>query len=187
MDSLDLTQSLIMGLSKLILTPVLKNGGFDNFFEDLVKSHNIMAGIGAGASDYVSQYFLEPSMFSKLGNYSDISLGQSALTGAIYTAGDWLLEEAGLYKGSRAYKYAWFPMEYNYLTEFIYITLLDSAAQVATPSSLLSKVKMANNKGARVYISPVQNGIPTQAPVQSSVLKKDPSNIHHKSSTVLKA
>lgn len=190
MAYVDTTQSIIAALSKLILTPVLKNGGFDNFMEDIFKEHNLMSAVGVGASDYASQYFLDNTMFSSITNlHPSVNMGQSILTGAIYTGGDYILEELDLVKGSRAYKYRWFPMNYNYLTEFIYISLLDSLAQVSTPTSFLSGYTNMGKVGTKVYVAPVQNGIPTQAPVQTTMLKKGAKQAHamHRAPSSLKA
>lgn len=191
MQELDITQSLLVGLSKIILTPILKNGGFSDFTSDFTRSHNLLTGIGAAVADYAAQIALEPLMFNNIGNISDVNIGQSVLTGALYTGGGWILKELGIY-GGLSYKYVWPPMKYNYLTEFIYISLLDSAAQVATPhTSILSSIGMKNLKkntfrsdapaptvvtprgSNKSYIVPVQNGIPTQTAIQSVPLKKN--------------
>lgn len=190
MEYVDTTQTIIAALSKLVLTPILKNGGFDNFMEDIFKEHNLMSAVGVGAADYASQYFLDNTLFSQITNlHPSVNMGQSVLTGAIYTAGGYVLEELDLVKGSRAYSYKWFPMNYNYLTEFVYITLLDSLAQVSAPSSLMGGYSNVGRVGTKVYIAPVQNGIPTQAPVQTTVLKKGTKQAHvvHKAPTSLKA
>lgn len=187
----DGTQSVITALSKLILTPILKNGGFTDFMEEVFKSNNILSAVGAGASDYASQYFLDSTMLSNMPiMHPSVNLGQSVLTGGIYTAGDYLLETFDIFKGSKAYKYAWFPLEYNYLSEFIYISLLDSLAQVATPTSFITGYTNMGKVNTKVYVAPVQNGISSQAPVQTTVLKKGSKNAAppmHKAPSSLKA
>lgn len=170
----DLTQSLILGASKMLLTPLLRHGNFHNYFDHVIDEHNLGSALGAAASDYLAQSVLDSvenslpmSLKDGLNNMSgnNVSLGQSVLTGGVYVLGDYIGEEFDLFKGgSRSYKY--FPFRYNYLTEGIYIALLDSLAQVSTPHAWGSK---RNNlsKSTRVDI----NNIGTPAPVNTTVLK----------------
>ena len=83
------------------------------------------------------------------------------------SGGDYIGEEFDLFKGgSRSYKY--FPFRYNYLTEGIYVALLDSLAQVSSPTKngILGNKSMLN-KASEISI----NNIGTPAPANVTVLK----------------
>lgn len=170
----DLTQSLILGVSKMLLTPILKHGNFNNYFDHVVDMHNFGSAVGAAASDYFAQSVIDSvenslpmSIKNSLQNMSgnNVSLGQSVLTGGVYVLGDYIGEEFDLFKGgSRSYKY--FPFKYNYLTEGIYIALLDSLAQVSTPHAWNGK---RNNLGKSTMVD--VNNVGTPAPVNTTVLK----------------
>lgn len=162
----------------MLLTPVLKHGNFDNYFDHVFDMHNFGSALGAAASDYVAQSVVDSvensvpvSVKNGLNNMSgnNVSLGQSVLTGGFYVLGDYLGEELDLFKGaSRSYKY--FPFRYNYLTEGIYIALLDSLAQVSTPHAWSGK-RSSLGKSTRVEV----NNVGTPAPVNTTVLKSGQS------------
>jgi len=165
MDSVDLTQSLIVALSKMLITPVVKSGDFTKYFRKVMKSHNLISSVGAGASDMISQIAMDSSVLQLekyIGyQFNTVHLGQAALTGGVYVLGDYLLQRTGIYRSPRLDYYLNSKRGFDFkerhvtrLTDFVYVTLLDSLAQVATPK--ISPLYSVNNQIRNSNVSKIE-------------------------------
>ena len=179
MESVDIKQSILIGLSKLLITPVMVTGGFRDYFKEVFNKHSVLTSIGASASDLTAQYLLD-STVTPLEQYigykiNTVHLGQAVLTGGVYMGGDWILRKSKLYNSRN---YAYFSQEWY---DFFYITLLDTFAQAATPT--VSTYYGGNNKmlknaqgGTKISYNPVmQSNLKDNTP-KGKLVQPLPSN-----------